>query len=69
MDNPRAEEAKNKIYRIPPPGNGNQKQANITDFLVEYDRKMMSTWTTQHNSTHKTHNHHNLKTVQMVQSS
>ena len=31
--NPRAEEAKDKIYRIPPPGNGNQKQANITDFF------------------------------------
>ena len=31
--NPRAEEAKDKIYRIPPPGNGNKKQTNITDFF------------------------------------
>src|SRR3954467_4830547 len=32
--NPRAEEAEDKIYRIPPPGNGNPKQTNITDFFT-----------------------------------
>jgi hypothetical protein len=32
--NTRAEEAKDKIYRLPPPGNGNQKQTNITDFFT-----------------------------------
>ena len=31
--NLRLEEAENKIYRLPPPGNGNQKQTAITDFF------------------------------------
>ena len=31
--NKRAEEARDKIYRLPPPGNGNTKQTNITDFF------------------------------------
>ncbi len=31
--NPRMEEAKDKIYRLPPPGNGGTQQKNITDYF------------------------------------
>ena len=31
--NPRMEEAKDKIYRLPPPGNGESQQKNITDYF------------------------------------
>ena len=44
--NPRTEESKDKIFRLPPPGNGPISQSHITDFFhriqISHDNQILS---------------------------